>query len=250
MINEAFSIRGKNVLITGASSGIGFQTALQCDLEGANLIACGRNLAALDNLFSQMTGDSHKKIVADLATEEGIRMVIENCGQLDGFVHCAGVVIPFPVQFLTRKKVEETFSVNYIAAVEITSLLLKRRKLNNGASVVFLSSVSSQHPFKGGALYSGSKSALEAFSRTVSIEFANKRIRANCISPAMVKTPIYDEMNKNVEKETVQEHLNKYPLGVGEPADVANAIIFLLSNASKWITGVNLVMDGGLSLER
>jgi NAD(P)-dependent dehydrogenase (short-subunit alcohol dehydrogenase family) len=250
MINEDFSIKGKYILITGASSGIGFQTAIQCAEEGANVIICGRNEIALNHLLEKMPGGNHRKIVGDLTTPEGITAVIEECAGLDGFVHSAGIVVPFPIQFLSKKKIEETFTINYVAAVEIVSNLLKQKKFNQGASLIFLSSISSQNPFKGGALYTGSKAALESFARTVAIEFAPKKIRANCISPAMVKTRVYDEMKKNVEKNTVEQHLMKYPLGVGRPEDVANAILFLLSDASKWITGINLIMDGGLLLER
>jgi NAD(P)-dependent dehydrogenase (short-subunit alcohol dehydrogenase family) len=125
---------------------------------------------------------------------------------------------------------------------------LKNKKLNKNASLVFLSSISGQHPHKGGTLYAGSKAAIESFAKVLSLELYPQGIRANCISPAMVKTPMFDQAADEMSKEEMEKHIGKYPLGVGLPEDVANAAIFLLSPAARWITGINITLDGGFLL--
>ena len=244
--NSAFSLDEKTILITGASSGIGRATALKCAVYGANLILLSRNEQKLQVLLKEIGGDKHQVLQADLSDSTEIEKVVEQCKALDGIVHCAGIVEPYPVGYLNRQKVDTTFAVNFYAPVQLTSLLLKKKKINRSGSIVFISSIASQNPFIGGSTYSASKAALEAFARTVAIESAAKLIRANCLSPALVKTPIFEEMSQNIAADTMDDHLKKYPLGMGEPDDVAHAAIFLLSDASKWITGINIRMDGGL----
>ncbi|HEU0109427.1 MAG TPA: SDR family oxidoreductase [Flavisolibacter sp.] len=248
MYNSSFTLKGKTILVTGASSGIGFAVAQQCAQMGARLIITGRNEQSLDKLITQLPPAAHQKIVQDLAIENGIQNLVQQIEKLDGLVHCAGLVEPFPAGFLNRKKIDQTFSINFYVPVELTAMLLKHKKMNQGGSVVFISSIAATNSFIGGAAYASSKAALEAFCRTIALEYAVKHIRANCLAPAMVKTKIFDNMAKNVEKHTVEAHLAKYPLGVGQPEDVANACVFLLSNASRWITGITIRMDGGLLL--
>ncbi len=244
-----FHLSGKTVLVTGASSGIGRQTAKECADMGARVLVTARNEGKLNELLNEMKGDGHAKVVADLLCKESMSTLLQRVPTLDGLVHCAGVVKPFPVSFLTTDKIYETMNVNFNAVVELTGALLKSKKINRGASLVFMSSISGQHPHKGGSMYAASKAAVEAFCKTVALEYASKEIRANCISPAMVKTPMFDAAAAEISDETMKEHVAKYPLGVGFPEDVAHAVVFLLSPASRWITGTNLVMDGGLLLE-
>ncbi|WP_256009599.1 SDR family NAD(P)-dependent oxidoreductase [Desertivirga xinjiangensis] len=244
--SSAFSLKGKNILITGASSGIGKATALKCAEYGASLILVGRNAQKLEMVLEKLAGQGHQKLQADLSDPTQIVRLVEQCSPVDGIVHCAGIVEPYPLQYFSRQKVDATFSLNFYAPVQLTSLLLKNKKIKKAGSIVFISSIASQNPFIGGSTYSASKAALEAFARTVAIESAGKLIRANCLSPALVKTPIFDEMSENVAADTVDDHVKRYPLGLGEPDDVAHAAIFLLSDASKWITGVTIRMDGGL----
>lgn len=248
MNSAAFRLDGKTILITGASSGIGRAVAMHCAEAGATIIGIGRNEKALDDVLSRLSPGSHQKIIQDLTAEGALQTLIAQTGAVDGLVHCAGIVEPYPLSFLSRKKIDQTFSINYYVPVELTSLLLKNKKVNKNASIVFMSSIAAHHPFIGGATYASSKAALEAFARTVALEYGAKGIRANCLAPAMVKTKIFDDMAKNVEKQTVDAHISKYPLGVGEPADVANACVFLLSGASRWITGITIRLDGGLLL--
>ncbi len=248
-MNTVFHLNNKTILITGASSGIGREAAIKCSEMGAKIILTARNKERLNETEKKLIGNGHKAIICDLLDENELKELISKTDHLDGVVNCAGVVKPFPIGFLTKQKINETMLPNYYAVVELTNLLIKNKKINNGASFIFLSSVSGQHPHKGGAMYASSKAAVEAFSKTVALEFYSKNIRSNCISPAMVKTEMYDAAAIEMSTESMEEHVAKYPLGVGYPADVANAIIFLLSPASRWITGINLIMDGGMLLQ-
>ncbi|MGL4599390.1 MAG: SDR family NAD(P)-dependent oxidoreductase, partial [Bacteroidia bacterium] len=167
---------------------------------------------------------------------------------IDGLVWCAGVVNPFPIRFLDEKKLHETFSINYDAVVLTLAGLLKHKKMNRGASLVFMSSISAAHPHKGGALYGGSKIALETFSKTLALELYPQKIRSNCISAAMVQTPMYEQAEEKMSKEEMDKHISRYPLGTGKPDDVAHAAIYFLSDASSWVTGTTLTLDGGFLL--
>lgn len=240
-------LKNKTILITGASSGIGRAAALLCDQLGASLILNGRNDEELDKTSALLKNKS-TKIIADLSSEEGVDQVISLLPQLDGFVHCAGMIRPMPVKFLRAKHIDELFSINFSSAVLLSSGLLASKKLINGASVVFISSISSIHPYTGGSLYTSSKSALEAFARGFALEASSKKIRVNTISPALVRTKILEQSEQIYSKEEIAEIEGRYPLGIGEPEDVANMIAFLLSSSSKWITGSNIQMDGGLLL--
>ncbi|MGZ4035228.1 MAG: SDR family NAD(P)-dependent oxidoreductase [Bacteroidia bacterium] len=240
-------LKDKNILITGASSGIGRAAAVLCDQLGANIIISGRNseeLASTKSLLKNKTKD----IIADLANEDEINMLISALPSIDGFVHCAGIINPLPVKYLKSKHIEDLFKINFSSAVLISSELLRTKKLNTDSSVVFISSVSSDHPYTGGALYTSSKAALEAFARGFALEASSKKIRVNTIAPALVKTKILEQSEEIYSKEEIQEIENRYPLGIGEPLDVANTIAFLLSASSKWITGTIIKMDGGLLL--
>ncbi len=248
-MSTAFHLNNKTILITGASSGIGRETAIKCSEMGAKIILTARNKERLAETAEKLTGNGHQTIICDLLNENELKELINKTANVDGVVHCSGVVKPFPIGFLSKQKMDETMLPNFYSVVELTNLLFKNKKINNNASLVFLSSVSGQHPHKGGSMYAASKAAVEAFSKTVALEFYPKGIRSNCISPAMVKTEMYHSAANDMTKEGMEEHVAKYPLGVGMPEDVANAVIFLLSPASKWITGINLIMDGGMLLQ-
>ena len=240
-----FHLTNKTILITGASSGIGRQAAIDCAVMGAHIIITARDAKRLDDTYQLLSGNGHHIAACDLLDEAAITSLSKNIPPLDGVVHCAGMVKPFPVQFINSQKIDETLHTNFYTAACLTSALFKAKKINDGASLVFLSSISGQYPGKGNSMYAASKAALEAFAKTVAAEYAHKKIRANCISPAMVKTPMYDNSAEGEFKEAMDKHIAQYPLGIGYPQDVANAIIFLLSQASRWITGINIFMDGG-----
>lgn len=249
MSNTAFHLTGKTIFIAGASSGIGRQIAISVSQMGGTLVISGRNEERLNETLSQLEGTGHSIAAADLLNEEQRLQLVSALPKLDGVVYCSGVVKAFPIKFLSQEKIDETLNINYESPVLLMAGILKAKKLNAGASLVFLSSISSQHPHKGGAMYSGAKAALESFSKVLALELYSKHIRSNCISPAMVKTEMYDTAEKDVSKEIMDAHVAKYPLGVGTPEDVANTAIFLLSDASKWITGINITLDGGFLLQ-
>ena len=247
-MNKAFSLENKTILITGASSGIGRECAIKCSESGAKLIVTGRNKERLDETLKALTGNGHRAIICDMLNEKEMNELVSNADALDGVVHCAAVVKLFPIAFLNEQKINETLLPNFYSVIYLTTKLFKFKKINNSASLVFVSSIAGQHPHRGSSMYAASKAAVEAFSRTIALEYSVQKIRANCVCPAMVKTPVYEASQDFLTQEAMDAHISKYPLGLGHPDDVANAVSFLLSPASKWITGINLIMDGGLLL--
>ncbi len=243
---QSFSLRGKTILITGASSGIGKQTAITASEAGAHLILTGRDENRLKETLEAISTKG-EIIIGDLTDESDRLKIADACTSLDGIVHGAGVVKPFPTKYIGQKNLDEIYQINYEAPVFLMSALFQKKKINKEASIVFLSSVSSNFPHKAGALYSGAKSALNAYSKVLALEYAPQKIRSNAILAAMVKTPMFYEAEAAVSKEKMDEHGSHYPLGFGEPIDVARCAVFLLSPASKWITGTEIVMDGGLT---
>jgi len=247
---QDFLLTDKTILITGASSGIGKATAILASQMGAHVIIHGRDIEKLQHTLGQLKpSNKHQIIQADLSKTDELLDFVKKCPAVDGVVHCAGIVKPVPAKFIQPKHIEEMFSINYNAVVLINSYLLQQKKINNEASIVLISTISTQHSYFGGALYISSKGALEAYSRSLGLEVVSKKIRVNTLSPAMVRTEIYENTLKStLNEEHALKYANTYPLGIGEPIDVANSIVFLLSNASKWITGTVIKMDGGLTL--
>ncbi|MBL1233598.1 MAG: SDR family oxidoreductase [Flavobacteriales bacterium] len=249
MNNTVFHLHNKTILITGASSGIGREIAITLAKMGGQLVITGRNENRLKETFSILEGDGHKMLVADLTDENQIETISSEIPKLDGVVLNAGVSDPFPIKYITSKKIEQTFSTNFNATVLLIASLLRKKTIKNEASIVFISSISANFPSKGGAMYGSSKAAIENFSKVLALELSHQRIRSNCIAPGMVKTKIYDDVEKVISKEAMDKHIEQYPLGVGFPEDVANSVVFLLSNASRWITGTSIVIDGGYTLK-
>ncbi len=247
---QDFLLTNKTILITGASSGIGKAAAILASQMGANVIIHGRDINKLNDTFSQLNSTGkHLLLQADLTKQEDIYNLVSQCPNVDGIVHCAGIVKPVPAKFIQQKHIDEMFSINYNAVVLINSRLLQLKKINDKASIVLISTISTQHSYFGGALYISSKGALETYARALGLETVAKGIRVNTLSPAMVHTEIYENTLKTVLNPAhADKYVSTYPLGIGEPIDVANSIVFLLSNASKWITGTVIKMDGGLTL--
>lgn len=243
-----FHLNNKTILVTGASSGIGRQVALSISEMGATVVCSGRDESRLKETFNNLKHSGHSIFVADLSHEQNILKLVSELPFLDGIVHCIGTVDPFPIKFLSKQKINQIFDINYQIQVMLMAQLTRQKKLNKNASVVFMSSISAFHPHRGGSLYAGSKAALETFSKVVALEFHQMGIRSNCIAAAMVKTPMYDKAAEQTTKEVMDEHIRRYPLGVGLPEDVANAAIYFLSDASRWVTGTTLILDGGLLL--
>ena len=249
MSKTAFYLNGKTILVTGASSGIGRQIAMDIAKMGGELIITGRNETALKETFYLLEGKGHTMLIADLTDENQIEAISSETSKLDGVVLSAGVSDPFPIKYLTGKKIEQTFGINFNAAVLLVASLLRKKAIKNEASIVFVSSISANFPSKGGAMYGSSKAALENFSKVLALELSHQKIRSNCVAPGMVKTKIYDDVENVISKEAMDKHIAQYPLGVGFPEDVANSVIFLLSPASRWITGASIIIDGGYALK-
>jgi len=243
---NAFDLKGKTVLVTGASSGLGRQTAITASEYGARVIITGRNTARLEKTLQSLQGEGHQQVVADLTVQADIDRLVNELPMLDGLVHSTGISDLSPARFITKEFIAKTFSISFDASVLLTAGILAKKKLAKGnSSIVFISSISTRYPFVGGAMYISAKAALEAYARVLSLELASRGTRVNCISPAFVRTPMLDETAENFSREAVDKIEKLQVLGLGDPVDVANTIVFYLSDASKWVTTTNLILGGG-----
>ena len=243
-----FSLEGRTVLVTGASSGIGRTTAIECSRMGAHVVITGRDKVRLDEVLSELDGDGHRAIIADLTLEEQVQALLEQLPVVDGVVLCAGQGTVMPFKMADRKKQDPIFEINYFAPVELLRQLLKKKKLANPSSVVFVSSIGGVDSITiGNSIYGASKAALNSAMRFSALELAPKRIHVNSVCPGMVNTRLIK--GGAVSEEQHQADMQKYPLKrYGEPEDIAHGIIYLLSEASSWVTGHSLVIDGGYTV--
>ena len=249
MSYNPFSLEGKTILVTGASSGIGQATAIECSKLGAKVIITARNEERLQETFNLLEGDGHQQILADILNEDEISSLISQLPELDGVVNNAGIAGTTLVPFYKKQEIEMMFNTNTVAAVMITKMLVKKKKLRNPSSIVFTSSaegVIRSTPANG--IYGMTKAALNAFMQTAAIELGRKGIRCNTVNPSMVQTKMA-EPSGAISAEQLEIDRKKYPLGrYGEPRDIALAIVYLLSDAASWITGTALKIDGGRNL--
>lgn len=246
-----FSLVGKTILVTGASSGIGRATALEISKAGAQVIITGRNEERLKEVHSLLSNTDSQPgyIIADMHTDDDIESLVESCPKLDGVFLNAGISINVPIAFITREKLSEMFEINTFAPILLTRMLVKKKKLNKGASLVYTASVSGNNTVTvAHEMYSATKTAITGFMRNVALDLAAKGIRANAVNPGMVNTPMVH--SGKYTDEQLQKDMSNYPMGrFGDPEEIAYAVIYLLSNASSWITGQSLVIDGGLTLK-
>lgn len=250
MINP-FSLEGKTILITGSSSGIGQGIAIQCSKMGAKIILNGRSEERLKETLNQLAGDGHQIIEADLSKQQSIDEIVENVPVLNGFVNAAGIPQIIPVKRINRENLEEIININTIAPVLLTSALLKKKKLTRGSSIVLIASISGVFTANiGEASYALTKGAISGFNKTASFELASQGVRMNTICPGLVPTSILNLSNSLFSEEKLKETMGpRYPLKrFGTPEDIANGAIYLLSDASSWVTGINLLIDGGYAL--
>ncbi|MDD2798958.1 MAG: SDR family NAD(P)-dependent oxidoreductase [Bacteroidales bacterium] len=248
MSYNPFTLENKTILVTGASSGIGKAVAIECSKLGANVIVCGRNEQRLNETLDSLEGTNHTSRIVDFSTNKEIIPLVESLPNLDGVVHCAGFTHTLPFQFVNEVDLTAIMQVNFVAATMLSQSLVKSKKIGKSSSVVFVSSISGVNvTVLGNAMYSASKGAINGIAKSMALDLAPKGIRVNCVTPGMVNTNIlHDEL---VTKEQLAEDMNKYPLKrYGEPQEVAHGIIYLLSDASKWVTGSNLLIDGGYTL--
>lgn len=248
MSYNPFSLENKVILITGASSGIGRAIAVECSKLGATIIASGRNEQRLYETLEMLAGSGHSTLVADFNNEDDLERITDIAG-LDGLVHSAGILETLPFSFTTPKKLSSIMKVNFEIPFSITQQLLKKKKLNKESSIVFISSLSGYSTVASGiSAYSASKGAICASVRVMALELAPKKIRVNAVCPGMVKTEMNTENSTLTNEQLLKDEFANYPLGYGSAEDVAQSVVFLLSGASKWITGSNLVLDGGASI--
>ena len=246
-----FSLNGKTILVTGASSGIGAETAVECSKLGANVIVTGRNEERLLNTFNRLISNDpsqkHTMLCADLTSEEDLTSLVNQIEVIDGLVNNAGVNRIKPVAFIRNEDLEFVFQNNTFASINLTRLLLKKKKIKKNGSVVFTSSVSSFHNAPGRALYASSKAAITSYMRSLAVEVADKKIRANAVHPGIIETKM---SAKILSEEERNKDMSNYPLKrYGKPEEVAWAIIYFLSDASVWVTGTSLIIDGGFLLK-
>ena len=243
-----FSLEGKTILVTGASSGIGRAVAIECSKMGARVFLSARNEARLRETLDALEGEGHQIIVADLTDEQAIQALVEQLPQLDGVVLNAGIAGLVPTQAISAAKLQEMQQINLNAPILLTRSLVKKRKLNNPSSIVFTSSAAGVFRTSvGNAIYATTKCGIDAFMRTAALELASRGIRCNSVNPAMIETDLIK--NLPVSEEEREKNLARYPLHrYGKPEEVAYAIIYLLSDAAAWTTGTALKLDGGLTL--
>lgn len=251
---SVFSLQNKVILITGASSGIGRSCAIECSKNGADLILMGRNEVELAKTCAQLQGTTKVQIInADFKNKENLEELISKkvllLGKISGFIHCAGIEKTLPLKKQTTEVFNAIFDVNVLAGFEMAKILSLKKYKTDQSSFIFISSVAGLVGEVGKIIYSASKGAVISGARSMAMELARSGIRVNSISPAMVKTPILEALFDGIGEDAAQEIIRKHPLGIGEPKDVANACVFLLSEGSKWITGTNLVVDGGYSAQ-
>ncbi len=244
-----FSLKEKVILVTGASSGIGRATAIECSRMGAKLVITARNEERLKETLSLLEGEGHQYIVADLSNEEEINQLVLEIPTVNGLVNNAGLSVVKLLPFIKTEDLIKIFKLNLEAPILLTSKIVKKKKIANSSSIVFISSIGKTLPSPGNSMYSATKGGLSAFMKNAALDLAGKKIRCNAILPGMVNTPFIFIMN-NYTEEQLEIDRKLYPLKrYGDPEEVAHAIIFLLSDASAWITGTEIVIDGGRSLK-
>lgn len=246
-----FSLEGKTVLVTGASSGIGRGIAVECSKMGAKVVINGRNKERLQKTFDQLEGEGHIQIVADLSVQEDIERLANEVPELNGFVNSAGIPKICPVKRIDRQTLEEIMNVNAFGPILLTSHLLRKKKLQKKSSIVLIASISGVCMANTGeGPYAATKAALAGYTKTAAFELAAQGTRVNTICPGLVPTEILTLSNEMFSEDQLKETMyGRYPLKrVGTPEDIANGAIYLLSDASSWVTGINLVIDGGYTV--
>jgi NAD(P)-dependent dehydrogenase (short-subunit alcohol dehydrogenase family) len=247
-MQNPFSLEGKTILITGASSGIGKAVAQECAAAGATCIITARNEERLSATFSNLDGEGHQYLLADLSNTESIEAIVEQLPKLDGVVSCAGIVETKMLKFTEEDDLLHLFNTNAFSSIRLVRTLVQQKKLKKEASIVIISSISGvKCGYIGGSIYGATKGALEGFIKATALELAPQKIRVNTIIPGMVETSLLKD--SEIDSELLEADKLRYPLKrYGKPEEVGYSAVYLLSDATKWMTGTSLLIDGGYTI--
>ena len=239
-----FSLEGKTIFVTGASSGIGKTTAIECSKMGAKLVITARNEERLNQTLSEMEGEGHVALIADLTNEDDVKSLVSSMPELDGVIYNAGVGITVPLAFIKDEDLYRVFETNLFSTMKLNKVLLRKKRIKKSASLVFTSSISALFNTPGISLYGSTKAALLSYMRSCACELADRKIRVNAVLPGMIQTDLIN--GGTLSEDDKARDMATYPLKrYGTPYDVAYAFIYLLSDASSWVTGTSLIVDGG-----
>lgn len=249
---NSFSLEGKTILITGASSGIGKATAQLCSQAGATLILLGRDEIRLKEVLNSLSGQNHVVQTLELtdfvAVEDFAKSYLKTKAPIDGIINAAGISTTFPFKYSSPEKLDPFFKTNVYGAFNISRLFSKKSSAE-GMSIIFITSVMASVGAKAKSIYGMTKGALVSGSKSLALELAPRNIRVNCISPGVVATPLIEGSEYTKSEAAFKEVVEKHPLGIGRPEDIAHACVFLLSDGSRWITGIDLKIDGGYTAQ-
>lgn len=245
-----YSLQGKTILVTGASSGIGQSVAIECSKMGASVVITGRNKDRLQETYDMLEGSGHVQIPADLSNYPEIQKLVDECPKVDGVSHNAGIAKIIPVKRISQENLEEIVGTNALGPILLTQQLVRNKKINNKGSIVFTSSLSGVYCVHyGESMYAASKGAISGFAKGAALELAAQGIRVNCVNPSIIQTNIFKNEGDIISDEQMKEKIQNYPLKrLGVTTDVSWAHVFFLSDASSWITGIGLPIDGGYIL--
>ena len=247
-MQDIFSLTGKIILVTGASSGIGRAVAQQCAAAGATCILTARNQDRLQQTLVSLEGEGHQVLVSDLSSAEGVQKVVESLPKVNGVVCCAGVVETKMLKFTEEDDLLHLFNTNAFSAIRLVREMVQQKRFQKESSIVMISSISGVRcGYLGGSLYGSTKGALEGFTKATALELAPQKIRVNTITPGMIETPLLD--GKDIDAEQIEADKLRYPLKrYGKAEEVGYTAVYMLSDATKWMTGTSLLIDGGYTL--
>ena len=250
-MENPFSLEGKFILVTGASSGIGRGIAIACAQMGAKVVLSGRNETRLQETLASLAGEGHVILSGDLNLEETRKEIVDKMPALNGVVYCAGISQIQTAKFMDQQSLEGIFQTNVFSPLMLNTVLLKKKKIQKNASIIFISSISGVYRSQvGEGGYGATKAALAGFAKSLALELSAQGIRVNTIHPGVVETPLLEVSNGTLGEEELEALRQKYPLKrFGKPEDIAYCAVYLLSDASNWMTGSNILIDGGFTLK-
>lgn len=253
-MNNPFSLKEKTIVVTGASSGIGRQCAIDCSRMGAKVVIVARNQERLYETLSMLEGEGHRSYIYDFTNADGVNglvsSIVTDCGRISGLIYAAGIERSVPFKMVKAIDYNDVINVNTIGALEMAKCVSNIKNfVQTGGGIVLISSITSTIARAGTVAYSASKGALVSATRVMAVELSKRKIRVNCVSPGTVLTPLMQNYLDKLSEEEYNKRVSGFPLGLGETTDVSNACIYLLSDASRWVTGQNLIVDGGFTIQ-